>query len=93
MRPSSDREKFWKFKNAARVHYCSKVDGGRGVTGLNLRALRAARATGEASRGKVETVTRKDATRKRADEFDQKDSKTPGDPRIAVTDPRCHYST
>ena len=53
----------------------------------------AARATGEAARGKIETVTRKDATRKRADGFDQKDSKTRGDPRMAVKDPRYHYPT
>ncbi|KAI4644148.1 uncharacterized protein J4E79_011096 [Alternaria viburni] len=53
----------------------------------------AARATGEAARGKVETVTRKDATRKRADGFDQKDSKTPGNPRMAVKDPRYHHRT
>ncbi|KAI4612153.1 uncharacterized protein J4E87_010343 [Alternaria ethzedia] len=53
----------------------------------------AARATGEAARSKVETVTRKDATRKRANRFDQKDSKTPGDPRMAVTDPRYQHPT
>ena len=51
----------------------------------------AARATGDTARGKVETVTRKDATRKQADGSDQKDSKTPGDPRMAVTDPRYHH--
>ncbi|KAI4661494.1 uncharacterized protein J4E88_010975 [Alternaria novae-zelandiae] len=53
----------------------------------------AARATGEAASGKVVTVTMKDATRKRANGSDQKYSKTPGDPRMAVTDPRYHYPT
>ncbi|KAI4637184.1 hypothetical protein J4E93_010584 [Alternaria ventricosa] len=53
----------------------------------------AARATGEAARGEVETVTRKDATRKRADGFDQKDGKTTGDARMAVTDHRYHHPT
>ena len=53
----------------------------------------ATRATGDTARGKGETVTRKDATRKQTDGFDQKDSKTPGDPRMAVTDLRYHHAT
>ena len=56
-----------------------------------LAARSTARATGEAARGKVETITRKDATRKRADGFDKKDCKIPGDPRAEVTDPRYHH--
>ena len=53
----------------------------------------AVRATGDAARGKVKTVARKDSTRKRANGFDQKNSKTPSNPRIAVTDPRYHHAT
>ncbi|KAI4912197.1 hypothetical protein J4E85_011131 [Alternaria conjuncta] len=53
----------------------------------------ATRSTDQAAREKVETVTRKAVRRKRAGGFDQKDCKTPGNPRIVVKDSRYHHAT